>query len=63
MSIFFIVEINSRLLIGLNSAEEDEETVEWENEQLRRGARMELESTVKPATKQEYRPAPSKYLY
>lgn len=38
--------------------EEDEETMEWEQEQLRRGGHRA--SSVQPtAVKQEYRPAPS----
>ncbi|EJC98047.1 uncharacterized protein FOMMEDRAFT_97947 [Fomitiporia mediterranea MF3/22] len=37
--------------------EEDEETIEWEREQLRRGARRDTESANTPKPKQEYRPA------
>ncbi|KAH8114705.1 nineteen complex-related protein 2-domain-containing protein [Phellopilus nigrolimitatus] len=40
------------------SEEHDEETMEWEMEQLRRGSRRDSESSEKQKPKQEYRPAP-----
>lgn len=42
--------------------EEDEETVEWEQEQLRRGGHRTPEPSSVEA-KQVYKPAPSEYSY
>lgn len=44
------------------SEEEDEETAEWEQEQLRRGGHLRSESgaSTPSKAKQTYKPAPSK---
>lgn len=43
------------------SEEEDEETMEWEQEQLRRGGHRTPEPST--AVKQVYKATPSEYLY
>lgn len=44
-----------------NSDEEDEEAMQWEQEQLRRGGHRTPEPST-PKVKQVYRPAPSVYI-
>ena len=44
--------------ILINRDEEDEETMEWEKEQLRRGGKRETDAPSR-SVKQEYRPAAS----
>lgn len=47
-----------------HSDDEDEESQEWEQEQLRRGGHMTLESRAStPKIKQIYKPAPSEILH
>lgn len=46
---------------SLNREEEDDETIEWEQEQLRRGGHTTPDSSSKSApVKQTYKPAPSR---
>jgi GC-rich sequence DNA-binding factor len=48
------------MLTLTRSEEEDEETAEWENEQLRRGGHT-VETQVDPNAKPIYRAAPSTF--
>jgi len=40
--------------------EEDDESMEWEREQLRRGGHFKMAAADKERTKQVYKPAPSR---
>lgn len=44
------------------SEEQDEETIEWEQEQLRRGG-LQAEDTAEKAAKPVYKPAPGEFSY
>lgn len=48
------------VLIHIYSEEEDDETMEWEQEQLRRGGHLVDENIERAPIKQVYKPASSK---
>lgn len=45
----------------IHSEEDDEETLEWEKEQLRRGGKGNNDFGNTIPVKEEYRPAPSEF--
>lgn len=45
---------------AFSRADEDEESTEWEYEQLRRGGHLKSDPSSKAKVKQTYKPAPSK---
>lgn len=53
-------QYSSHSLFG--SEEVDEETMEWEQEQLRRGGHQTYDASPASKPKQIYKPAPSKLL-